>query len=117
MLAFFQRSRRAADKLRRLVAVPVSVNTARQLIGESAMKKNHPGINTASKPSEDGWWNVWQQEPSGYTSVDARTVGTSGAATVLQANMRQNTTHQRDILWLPASNRVRIGSSTTKSSG
>jgi hypothetical protein len=53
----------------------------------------------------------------GFTSVDARSVGTSGAATVLQTNMRQNTTHQRDILWLPASNRVRIGSSTMKSSG
>jgi hypothetical protein len=42
-------------------------------------------------------WNVWQQGAGGFTSVDARSVGTSGAATVLQVNMPQSILHQRGI--------------------
>ncbi len=62
---FFQRNPRAADKLHCLVAVPASVNTVGQGIGESVIKKNHPGIDTASKPTGNGcveclaaggWW-------------------------------------------------------------
>jgi len=66
------------------------------------MKKDHPGMILLQGQVGMAAWNVWQREPGGYTCVDARSVGTSDAATVLQAKMRQNTTHQRDILWLPA---------------
>src|ERR1700738_1523193 len=96
MLAFFQRSRRAADKLRRLVAVPGSINIVRQLIGENGKKKDHPGINTASKPSGDGcveclaaggWWlhlrrcaqcghiGCCDSSPSQHASKHARMAG------------------------------------------
>ena len=57
------------------------------------MKKEHPGINTASKPSGDGCVECLAAGAGGSTSVDAGSVGTSGAATVLQVNMQQNTTH------------------------
>jgi hypothetical protein len=65
MTALSQRNREGADKLRRFVAFPESVNGVGQLIGGSAMKKNHLGIDTASKPSgngcveclaAEGWW-------------------------------------------------------------
>jgi len=62
-------------------------------------------------------WNVWQRRAGGFTFVDARSVGTSGAATVPQVNMPQSISHQRVIMWLPASNRVKIGSLITKRSG
>ena len=62
------------------------------------MKKHMQGLILLQSQVGMAVWNVWQREAGGFTSVDARSVGTSGAATVLQANMRQNTTHQRDIL-------------------
>jgi len=62
--------------------------------------------------------NAWRhREVGGFISVGVRSVGTSVAATVLRASMRPSMRRQQGIRSLPASSRVRIGSSITRSGG
>src|SRR5271165_6671367 len=54
---------------------------------------------------------------AGFISVGVRSVGTSVAATVLRASMLPSIRRQKGIRSLPASSRVRIGSTITRSGG
>ena len=63
-----------------------------------------------------GVWNVWRhREAGGFISAGARSVGTSVAVTVLRASMRPDMQQRQGIPSLPASNRVKIGSTITRS--
>jgi hypothetical protein len=73
------------------------------------MKKGLRGINPASKPSGDGCVEC--------LSAGVPSVGTSDAATVLRVSMHQSMRQRQGIRSLPASSRVRIGSSITRSRG
>ncbi len=82
------------------------------------MKKGRRGINPASKPSCDGCVEcLASPEVGGFTSAGARSVGTSDAATVLRASMHPSMRQRQGIRSLPASSRVRIGSTITRSRG
>jgi hypothetical protein len=80
------------------------------------MKSNLRGITLPRSRPAMGVWNAWHQRMAGgFISVVVRSAGTSDAATVLQANMRPGTQRQPGIRSSPASSRVRIGSTITRS--
>ena len=65
-----------------------------------------------------GVWNAWRhRKVGGFISVGVRSVGTSVAATVLRASMHPSMRQRQGIRSLPASSRVRTGSSITRSRG
>ncbi len=76
------------------------------------MKKDRRGINPASKPSGDGCIECLAS-PKGWWFHLRRCaeVDTSVAATVLPGSMRPSMRRQQGTRSLPASRRVRIGSS------
>ena len=89
--------------------------------GKLEMKKDQREINPASKPSGDGCVECLAS-PKGWWFFHLRRCvrsvqGTSVAATVLRASMRPSMRRQQGIRSLPASNPVRIGSTTMKRRG
>jgi hypothetical protein len=63
-------------------------------------------------------WNAWHRlKVGGFISADVRSVGTSDAATVLQASMRPSMQRRRGIRSLPALSRVRTGFTITRNKG
>ena len=82
------------------------------------MKKDQRGINPLRSQVAMGVSNAWRhRKAGGFISVGVRSVGTSVAATVLRASMRPSMRRQQGIRSLPASSRVRIGSTITRSGG
>jgi hypothetical protein len=60
-------------------------------------------------------WNAWRRRKvGGFTCAGARSVGTSVAATVPLASMHQGMRQRQGIRSLPASSRVRTGSTTMR---
>ena len=63
-------------------------------------------------------WNAWRhRKVGGFISVGVRSVGTSDAVTVLRVSMHPSMRRRQGIRSLPASSRVRTGSSITRSRG
>ena len=57
-------------------------------------------------------WNALKAGAGGFTCADARSAGTSGAATIRQANMRRRTTTRRGIQLSRVLSRRKTGSTT-----
>jgi hypothetical protein len=65
-----------------------------------------------------GAWNAWRhRKAGGFISAGVRSAATSDAVTVLRVSMHPSMQRQQGIRSLPASSRVRTGSSITRSRG